>query len=236
MFPALVENRQPEDPIRIWVPGCATGEEAYSIAICLTEFLDDRKDELSARDFRHRYQRNRDRKGARRLLQRVRHWRSVSPQRLTRFFTRSDRGYQVAKNIRDVMRFCPAQCGTGPPFSRLDLISCCNVLIYLGTDLQRKVLSILHYALKPAGFLVLGPSESIGTLSDSFHQLEKTHKIYTLLPAAAKPVPRLNREPRLCGSGESPRRELPKAEPDLLREADRLVLAEHGPPGAVDRR
>ena len=117
---------------------------------------------------------------------------NVSAQRLTRFFTRSDRGYQIAKNIRDVCVFARHNVAQDPPFSRLDLISCCNVLIYLGAVLQRKVLSVLHYALKPAGFLVLGPSESIGTLSDSFQQVEKTQKIYRMLPAAGKPSPRLD--------------------------------------------
>ena len=113
---------------------------------------------------------------------------NVSPQRLTRFFTRSERGYQIAKSIRDVCVFARHNVAQDPPFSRLDLISCCNVLIYLGAVLQRKVLSILHYSLKPTGFLVLGPSESIGTLSESFQQVEKTHKIYRMLPPADKAV------------------------------------------------
>jgi two-component system CheB/CheR fusion protein len=121
-----------------------------------------------------------------------------------------------------------------PPFSKLDLVSCCNVLIYLGAALQRKVLSILHYALKPAGFLVVGPSESIGTLSESFQQVEKTHKIYCLRPAADKPAPRMSQGRRAAGRVDLPRRTADgRAGPDVLREADRLVLAEHGPPGAV---
>jgi two-component system, chemotaxis family, CheB/CheR fusion protein len=112
----------------------------------------------------------------------------VSPQRLARFFTRSERGYQIAKDIRDVCVFARHNVAQDPPFSKLDLISCCNVLIYLGDVLQRKVLSILQYALKPTGFLVLGPSESIGTLSESFHQVEKTHKIYCMRAAASTPA------------------------------------------------
>src|SRR5450759_4558999 len=95
----------------------------------------------------------------------------VSQRRLARFFTRSERGYQIGKDVRGMCVFARHNLAQDPPFSKLDLISCCNVLIYLGAVLQRKVLSILHYALKPTGFLVLGPSESIGTLSESFHQL-----------------------------------------------------------------
>ena len=158
----------------------------------------------------------------------------VSPQRLARFFTRTERGYQIAKTIRDVCVFARHNVAQDPPFSKLDLISCCNVLIYLGAVLQRKVLSILHYALKPTGFLVLGPSESIGTLSESFHQVEKTHKIYCMRPAASTPAPRLSEGRRAEGRADLRERIAEgRAGPDVLREADRLVLAEHGPPGAV---
>ena len=188
MFPALVENRAPEDPIRIWVPGCATGEEAYSIAICLMEFLEDAKVDVPFEIFATDISETAIEK-ARAGTYKDAALAHVSPQRLARFFTRSERGYQIAKSIRDVCVFARHNVAQDPPFSRLDLISCCNVLIYLGAVLQRKVLSILHYALKPAGFLVLGPSESIGTLSDSFHQVEKTHKIYCMLPAASSRRP-----------------------------------------------
>ena len=158
----------------------------------------------------------------------------VSPQRLARFFTRTERGYQIAKIIRDVCVFARHNVAQDPPFSKLDLISCCNVLIYLGAVLQRKVLSILHYALKPTGFLVLGPSESIGTLSESFHQVEKTHKIYCLRPAASTPAPPLSEGRRAEGRVDLRERIAEgRAGPDVLREADRLVLAEHGPPGAI---
>jgi hypothetical protein len=123
----------------------------------------------------------------------------VSPQRLARFFTRTERGYQIAKIIRDACVFARHNVGQDPPFSKLDLISCCNVLIYLGAVLQRKVLSILHYALKPTGFLVLGPSEGVGALSESFHQVEKTHKIYCMQPAASAPAPRQSEGRRAGG-------------------------------------
>ena len=157
---------------------------------------------------------------------------NVSPERLTRFFTRSERGYQIAKSIRDVCVFARHNVAQDPPFSRLDLISFCNVLIYLGAELQRKVLSILHYSLKPTGFLVLGPSESIGTLSQSFHQLEKTHRIYCLLPPSDQPALPLNHGRRPEARVEL-RQRISEGQADVLKEADRLVLAEHGPPGAI---
>jgi two-component system CheB/CheR fusion protein len=186
VFPALLEDRAPDDPIRIWVAGCASGEEAYSIAICLSEFLDDAKVsmpfEIFATDISETA---------------IEHARAgiypgtalarISPERLARFFTKTERGYQVAAMIRDSCLFARHNVAQDPPFSRLDLVSCCNVLIYLGAELQRKVMSILHYALKPAGFLVLGPSESVGTLSSSFHQVPGTHKIYCTTPTAGTP-------------------------------------------------
>ncbi len=233
VFPALVENRRPEDPIRIWVPGCATGEEAYSIAICLMEFLDDAKlsvpFEIFATDISETAI-----EAARAGAYKDSALANVSPKRLARFFTRTERRYQVAKSIRDVCVFARHNVAQDPPFSKLDLISCCNVLIYLGAVLQRKVLSILHYSLKPTGFLALGPSESIGTLSDSFDHVEKTHKIYCVRRAADRPEPRLS-EGRRAEGRMDPRERIAegRAGPEVLREADRLVLAEHGPPGAI---
>ncbi len=233
VLPALVENRGPDDPIRIWVPGCATGEEAYSIAICLMEVLDDRKVSVPFEIFATDISEAAIEK-ARAGTYTGAALANVSPQRLARFFTKAERGYQIAKSIRDVCVFARHNVTEDPPFSKLDLISCCNVLIYLGPVLQRKVLSILRYALKPSGFLVLGPSESIGTLSESFHQVEKSHRIYCVRPAADRPAPHSTAGRRTEGRLDlRPRTAEGRQEPDLVREADRLVLAEHGPPGAV---
>jgi len=233
VFPALLDNRRPDDPIRIWVPGCSTGEEAYSIAICLREFLDEAKASVPFEIFATDISETAIEK-ARAGIYKDAELANVSPQRLARFFTRTERRCQVAKSIRDVCVFARHNVAQDPPFSKLDLVSCCNVLIYLGAVLQRKVLSVLHYSLKPTGFLVLGPSESIGTLSESFHQVEKTHKIYSMRPAADMPAPRLS-EGRRAESRVDLRERIAedRAGPDVLREADRLVLAEHGPPGAI---
>jgi two-component system CheB/CheR fusion protein len=233
VFPALVENREPGDPIRIWVPGCATGEEAYSLAICLIEFLDDAKLSVPLEIFATDISEMAIEK-ARAGTYKDAALANVSPQRLARFFNRSERGYQIAKSIREICVFARHNVAQDPPFSRLDLISFCNVLIYLGAELQHKVLSILHYSLKPTGFLVLGPSENIGTLSETFHHVDKTHKIYCMMPPAEKLAPRLNQR-RRAPSRVDLRQSLgaDRVGLDALREADRLVLAEHGPPGAV---
>ena len=233
VFPALVENRGQEDPIRIWVPGCSTGEEAYSIAMCLTEFLDEAKLSLPFEIFATDISAAAIEK-ARAGIYTDAALAHVSPPRLARFFTRTERGRQVTKAIRDVCVFAKHNVAQDPPFSKLDLVSCCNVLIYLGSVLQRKVLSILHYALKPTGFLVLGPSETIGTLSESFLQVEKTHKLYSVVAAAGTASPPQSEDRRSEGRVDV-RRKAVEVRPglDVQKEADRLVLAEHGPPGVV---
>jgi len=230
VFPALVANRAPDDPIRIWVAGCSTGEEAYSIAICLTEFLEEEELSVPFEVFATDISETAITK-ARAGIYTDAALAQVSPRRLARFFTRTERAHQIAKAIRDACVFATHNVAQDPPFSRLDLISCCNVLIYLGAVLQRKVLSTLHYALKPPGFLLLGPSESIGTLPESFRQMEKTHKIYCMQPDAAVPAPPLSAGRSVEGQGESVAEG--QAGLDVQREADRLVLADYGPPGAI---
>ena len=231
VFPALVNNRGGEDPIRIWVPGCATGEEAYSIAMSLTEFLDDAAVAVPFQIFATDISETAIEK-ARAGVYTQAALAPISPKQLARFFTRSERGYQIAKSIRDVCVFARHDLARDPPFSKLDLISCCNVLIYLGAVSQRKVLSILHYALKPTGFLVLGPSESIGTLSDLFHQVEKKHKIYCPLAASGVPAPDLG-EGRRAGGRVDLHEWIVKDIRDVKSEADRLALAEYAPAGVV---
>jgi two-component system, chemotaxis family, CheB/CheR fusion protein len=232
VFPALMDKGR-VDPIRIWAPGCATGEEAYSIAICLMEFFEEANLNLPFEIFATDICETAIEK-ARVGIYAEAALANVSPQRSAQFFTRTERGFQIAKNIRDACVFARHDVTQDPPFSKLDLISCCNVLIYLGAELQRKVLSVLHYALKPAGFLVLGPSESIGALSNSFHQVDKTHKIYRLEPAANAPAPFLAGNRRATPPLEL-REGLAEGRSGLEveKEADRLVLAEHGPPGAI---
>ncbi len=233
IFPALVGNRGREDPIRVWVPGCATGEEAYSIAMSLMEFLDDAAVTVPFQIFATDISETAIEK-ARAGIYTQAALRAISPKQLARFFTRSEHGYQIVKSIRDVIVFAKHDLALDPSFSKLDLISCCNVLIYLGAVLQRKVLSIFHYALKPTGFLVLGPSESIGTLSDLFHQAEKKHKIYCPLPAPGVPGPELGESRRAKGPEDLRGRVVDaRVRPNVQTAADRLLLAEYAPAGVI---
>ena len=233
VFPALVANRASGDPIRIWVPGCASGEEAYSIAICLKEFLADSGASFPVEIFATDISQAAIEK-ARAGTYTGGALAHVSTERLARFFTPVDRGYQIASIIRDECVFARHNVAQDTPFSKLDLVSCCNLLIYLGDVLQRKVWSILHYALKPGGFLILGPSESIGARSDWFHQLDKNHKIYSV-QQAGNPLALPPREGRRTEDRLEVREKSAESRTglDVQREADRLMLAEYAPPGVI---
>jgi two-component system CheB/CheR fusion protein len=233
VFPALVAGIGPGNPFRAWVPGCASGEEAYSLAISLTEFLDERRLSVPIQIFATDISETAIQK-ARAGIYTEAALAQFPPERMARFFTRSGRRWRVAKSIRDACVFAEHNVAQDPPFSNLDLISCCNVLIYLEPVLQRRLLSIFHYALKPSGVLVLGSSESIGTLSELFRQEGKKHNIYRPLPVASRPAPQLS-EPRGAGgrmdsAGRPPTGHFGQ---DLQKEADRLVLAEYGPAGVI---
>ena len=238
VFPRLMENRPRGTPIRVWTPGCATGEEAYSILIALTEFLEraKKRDEVEIQLFAT------DANGA--SIVRARAGRypesialDVSPERLRRFFVKVDGQYQVMKALRDLAVFAVHNVVTDPPFSRLDLLTCRNVLIYLGPDLQRRVLPIFHYALKRTGFLLLGNAETPGTFPDLFAAVDKAHRIYARRPGPPRAALGWPSGDRERSTDEAP---LPASEEvpisrdvELSRQADRILLAKYAPPGVI---
>ncbi|HUQ21075.1 MAG TPA: chemotaxis protein CheB, partial [Gemmatimonadaceae bacterium] len=177
VFPSIVESRTNGDPLRIWVAGCSGGEESYSIAIALFEFLEENGLEMPVQMF------GTDLSDvaiarARAGLYPESIAEQVSPERLRRFFIPDRGGYRIAKFVRDVCIFSRQNIARDPPFSRLDLVSCRNVLIYFEQGLQRKIFPTFHYALKPHGMLLLGTAESPGAASDLFEPISKRHKIY----------------------------------------------------------
>ncbi len=167
VLPRLLQDRPADAPFRVWVPGCSTGEEVYSIAICLLESFDGLNGgppiQIFGTDIRDGAVET-ARAGT--YLENIA--ADVSPERLARFFAKADGHYQVIKAIRDVCVFARHDLIRDPPFSRLDLISCRNVLIYLEPVVQRRVMANFHYALNPKGVLVLGSSETAGGSSDLF--------------------------------------------------------------------
>src|SRR2546427_2023851 len=178
IFPGILKHRPLEEPIRVWVPGCSTGEETYSQAIALLEFLGPRSADTPIQLFGTDLSQAGIEK-ARAGIYPESIAADVSPERLPRFFAKVEGGYRIAKTIRDMCVFAKQNLLQDPPFSRIDLISCRNVLIYLGPVLQKRVMPIFHNGLKPRAFLMLGSSEGvIGTASDLFELMDRKHKIY----------------------------------------------------------
>jgi len=221
--------------VRVWVPGCSTGEEVYSLAISLLEYLEEREHQVHIQLFGTEI--------SEQALERARTGlyseaiaADVTRERLKRFFLKIERGYQISKRIRDCCIFARQNLTRDPPFSKLDLISCRNVLIYLGPELQKKVLPIFHYALKPTGFLLLGSSETIGAYAEMFSPVDKKHKIFARRTAASTRLPLgfVYGGPALESKIEHHAKgALTMAPADLQREADRLVLARFGPAGVI---
>lgn len=179
VIPQLFFNKNPGDTIRVWVPGCSTGEEAYSIAILIREHLDTVKQQFNVQIFATDID-NRSVELARTGLYPASIAADVSPERLTRFFTldRDGHFYQIAKTIREMLIFAEQSLIQDPPFSRLDFISCRNLLIFMDVGLQKNVLYLFHYALNHNGFVFLGSSETIGELSDLFNTVDIKWKVY----------------------------------------------------------
>lgn len=155
VFPKLIKEHSPQDPIRIWVMGCSTGEEAYSLAMAVAEVIVENKAQIPAQIFATDLNEQgiiKARAGfyAKSIAQ------DISPERLRRFFEEADGGYRVAKSIREMCIFARQNVLSDPPFSRMDLITCRNLLIYLEPVLQQKIIPLLHYALKPHGLYLAG--------------------------------------------------------------------------------
>jgi two-component system CheB/CheR fusion protein len=177
LFPQLIKNKPNREPLRIWITACSTGQEAYSIAMLLLEVLGDRATSMTIQIFATDLSESAVAKA--RLGSYTRsEVADVSPSRLQRFFTKVDDHYRINKAVRDLCVFAPHNLLKDPPFSRLDFISCRNLLIYLDTTLQRKAIVTFHYALNPSGYLVLGKSETVGSSAPLFSQLEKNYKIF----------------------------------------------------------
>jgi two-component system, chemotaxis family, CheB/CheR fusion protein len=184
VIPKLFADKAAGDVIRVWVPGCSSGDEAYSIAILLQEHLEALKQSFKVQVFATDI----DRQAiatARAGLCPASIAADIAPERLARFFVAEPAGpdgsphaYRVHKSLRDLLIFSEQDLIKDPPFSRLDLISCRNLLIYMGGDLQKKLVPLFHYALNPGGFLFLGTSETVGDFQDLFATVDRKLKLY----------------------------------------------------------
>ncbi|MCU1235386.1 MAG: signal transduction histidine kinase, partial [Candidatus Solibacter sp.] len=230
VFPALLRGRQSNDALRLWVAGCATGEEAYSIAISLLEYLTDTGISLPIQIFASDLSLAAIEKArAGHYLENIE--ADVSPERLNRYFTRIESGYQVNKNLREMCVFTKHNLIDDPPFSKLDLISCRNVLIYLG-NVRNDIISLFHYALKPTGYLLLGASEGPAA-DDLFSTVNAEHRLFVRKDSTRKS--QLFQTP-----SRSARRSA--AAPfgadlwdggNVRKEVDRILLSKYSPSGVV---
>jgi two-component system CheB/CheR fusion protein len=220
-------------PLRMWVAGCATGEEVYSLAMIVGEVFGDTLDEGRVQIFGTDV--SETAVGfARQGLYAASIAEDVSPERLRRFFVKTDGGYQVTRLVRDMCVFARQDLTRDPPFSRLDLVCCRNVLIYMDSPLQRKLLSMFHYALKPSGFLVLGHAESIGYHSDLFTMIDKKKKVYRK-QAAATTAPHMDvfRSPFKPETIASPALRGVNETKLVLNDATRIIIERFAPPSVL---
>ena len=235
VFPKLLEGRTVQEPVRIWTLGCSTGEEAYSLAMLFAECAEaagsDVPLQLFATDLNSACVAK-----ARAGVYPASIEQNVSPARLQRFFTKEDTGYRICKDIRDRCIFSRHNVLGDPPFSRLDLISCRNLLIYMEPVLQQQIMALLHYALKPGGHLWLGRSETAGASRALFDVEDARHKFFSRRPGSN--APGLPFRPALVAGRADPflrAAPAPKAisRGDLHKEAERVLLAKYVPPGVI---
>ena len=234
-FPKTLRRRQRGSAIRVWVPGCASGEESYSIAISLLELLGDRVSSTRIQVFATDLSESAIRI-ARGGIYPVSIEDDVSPERLERFFVKVDRGYQVARAVREVCIFARHNVTQDTPFSQLDLVSCRNVLIYLDPAVHERMLAMFHYALRPGGLLFLGNAESTSAAPSLFTPVDQKHHIYAradampLFPAVDIQIPAMRAVP---GAGMAEPMAGSVGAPDVHRAADQVVLGSYAPGGVV---
>jgi len=234
-IPQLLQARPTDGSVRVWNPGCSTGEETYSLAIVLKECLEDLRLEESPTIQVFATDIDKD------AVEKARHGTfsasiasDVSPERLARFFVREGDGYRIKKEVRDMVVFAPQNILADPPFTKLDILCCRNFLIYVNVETQKKLLPLMHYALNPEGLLILGTSESIGGFGHLFSPLDHKWKIFR------------RTEVRERLSFEMPARVPPRehtdlpvtekakeSEMDIFYAAQRALLDRYGPPSVL---
>ncbi|MHB0936123.1 MAG: CheR family methyltransferase [Armatimonadota bacterium] len=227
VLPQLFNGKDADATVRVWVPGCSTGEEAFSLAMLIRDYLETHQQTCTVQIFATDIDPI-SIASARTGAYPNNIAADVPPPYLERYFTREEQQYRVKKTIRDTVTFAEQDVIQDPPFSRIDLLSCRNLLIYMNADLQKKLLPLFHYALNPQGFLLLGSSETIGEFTNLFATVDRKWKIYQrkaavttarLLPQV--PLPRMVPMPLSAG------REARSAEPRSLRALVETILLEH---------
>lgn len=232
IFPKFVTRDRTRDPVRFWVLGCSTGQEVYSLAIAFTEFLETLDQHVPVQIF------GSDLNAAGIEIARAGTYakdivHDVSPERLRRFFADVDGHYRIVKSIREMCVFSQHNVLVDPPFSRLDLVSCRNLLMYLEPTLQQQVIPTLYHALKPSGALWLGSAESVGSQKDLFETEDARHKIFTKKSGGTSVTPPFSLARPSTAEVPASKRFEPREGPDLSKEGERVLLARFAPAGVL---
>ncbi len=232
ILPALTLQKNGSEPLRIWIAGCATGEEAYSVAMCMQEFLGDKVAAMKIQIFATDISETAIAK-ARTGIYRPMDMEGLSVSRIQQFFVKTDGNYQVNKATRDMCVFAHHNFLKDPPFSRLDLISCRNVLIYLEPVLQKRALNTFHYALNEQGFLMLGKSESIGKSADLFTAYNNHTKVFrpNVTRRRFMQVTSQGSEQNFKNIDKGIQKESGKQ--DVFKIADDIILSKYAPAGVL---
>ena len=233
VFPEIIKNKSVNNPLRIWIAGCSNGAEAYSIAMCLHEYLSDKISTIKIQIFATDISEKSIAK-ARSGQYQKRELEGVSESRLQQFFTKTDGTYQVKKTIRDMCVFAVHNFLKDPPFAKMDFISCRNVLIYMEPFLQKKAFTTFHYALNEKGYLLLGKAETTGTASELFLPVNNKEKLYTrnTLPGRFMNVASERREETIRDKDYGLRSNLRKKD-DFQKNADTILLSKYTPAGVI---
>jgi len=235
VIPGLLASRPAGQALRAWVPGCSTGEEAYSLAMVFKEAIGKLK---PAKNFTlNVFATDLDKDAidkARAGVYPANITADVAPERLSRFFVKVEHGYRVATEIREMVVFAPQSLIMDPPFTKLDFLSCRNLMIYLTAEMQKKLIPLFHYSLRPGGILFLGSAETVGSFTELFESLGRKTRLYRRIELATPPEP--IDFPSACT------RRLPMATetagemktlPSLQSLADKLVLDHYAAPAVL---
>jgi two-component system CheB/CheR fusion protein len=235
IIPSMIANQQEGSILRAWVPGCSTGEEAYSLAIVFKEALEKMNPhggislQIFATDLDHEAIET-----ARKGLFSANIAAEVSKKRLTRFFIPTDDGYRVNTEIREMVIFAKHNIILHPPFTKIDILTCRNLLIYIDSELQKKLLGLFYYSINPEGYMVLGSAETLGSQSHFFTSVDSKLKIYKR--SVTNQIPELFDFPSSFSRTKQPNIEVPapvKSPSNIQTLADQLLLQHFSPPGVL---
>jgi two-component system CheB/CheR fusion protein len=233
VIPDILAQKSPDQPIRTWVAGCGSGEEALSIAILFEEAMDRIGKRCDVQVFATDIDAEAIEKA------RIGEYPEsiagdVSPERLKRYFLKQDGLYKIKQEIREMVVYAVQNVISDPPFSRLDIISCRNVLIYLDTDLQKQLLPLFHFTLNPNGYLFLGTSETVGDAADLFRPVDTKWKIYQRRGSGPPRLAEYDSAVALpAGKVRIPEKKPPRREVDVRNVMERIILEKYAPPSIL---